>query len=151
MNGFRRARPDEAEGVAAFQRAAYERNRTILGITPIPLQADYAKILGEYEVWLRERDQELAGVLILEARSDDLLIWSVASAPKLRHGGVGNQLLAAAETRARDLGKPIIRLYTGERLVDNIAWYQRRGYTIERTEEMSDRRIVHMKKALEGE
>jgi ribosomal protein S18 acetylase RimI-like enzyme len=93
----------------------------------------------------------LAGILILQSRADDLLIWSVATAPHARGSGLGNQLLAAAETRAQALGKPIIRLYTGELLVDNIAWYQRRGYMVERTEAMPDRRIVHMKKTLEGE
>jgi hypothetical protein len=35
--------------------------------------------------------------------------------------------------------------------VDNIAWYQRRGFAIERLEALSDRRIVHMIKKLEGE
>ena len=46
--------------------------------------------------------------------------------------GIGNELLAAAESRARDLPECVIRLYTGELLVDNVAWYQRRGYAIER-------------------
>jgi GNAT superfamily N-acetyltransferase len=148
---LRRARPDEAQTIAAFQRAAYERNRAILGVEPMPLKADYAKVLSEYEVWLYENGGTAAGVLILEARPADLLIWSVATAPEARCGGLGNQLLAAAETRARQLGKRILRLYTGERLVDNVAWYQRRGYAIERTEATRDRRIVHMKKTIEGE
>jgi ribosomal protein S18 acetylase RimI-like enzyme len=151
MKGLRRAQPSETEKIAAFQRAAYERNRTIMGVEPIPLQADYAKILSEYEVWLHEEAGKLAGVLILESRADDLLIWSVATAPDARRSGLGNRLLAAAEVRARELGKRIMRLYTGELLVDNIAWYQRRGYTIERTEAMRDRRVVHMMKTIEGE
>jgi ribosomal protein S18 acetylase RimI-like enzyme len=151
MNTLRRARPDEAQKIAAFQRAAYERNRVILGVEPIPLQADYAKILKGYEVWLHENGGSLAGVLILEPRPDDLLIWSVATAPDARRNGLGNRLLAAADTRARELRKHVIRLYTGELLVDNVAWYRRRGYAIERTEAMSDRRVVHMKKTLEGE
>jgi GNAT superfamily N-acetyltransferase len=151
MKGLRRAQPSETEKIAAFQRAAYARNRTIIGVEPIPLQADYAKILTEYEVWLHESGDRLAGVLILEPRADDLLIWSVATAPDARRSGLGNRLLAAAEQRARRLGKRIMRLYTGELLVNNVAWYQRRGYTIEHTEVMSDRRIVHMKKTIEGE
>jgi ribosomal protein S18 acetylase RimI-like enzyme len=151
MKGLRRARPDEAEKIAAFQRAAYERNRTIMGVEPIPLQADYAKILSEYEVWLHEEAGKLAGVLILESRADDLLIWSVATAPDARRSGLGNRLLAAAEVRARELGKRIIRLYTAELLVNNIAWYRRRGYAFERTEAMRDRRVVHMMKTIEGE
>jgi ribosomal protein S18 acetylase RimI-like enzyme len=151
MKGLRRARPSETEKIAAFQRAAYEPNRTIIGVEPIPLQADYAKILSEYEVWLYEDEAKLAGVLILGPRPEDLLIWSVATAPDARRSGLGNRLLAAAELRARELGKCTMRLYTGELLVDNIAWYQRRGYAIERTEAMRDRKIVHMKKTLEGE
>jgi GNAT superfamily N-acetyltransferase len=151
MKGLRRAQPSETEKIAAFQRAAYERNRTIMGVEPIPLQADYAKILSDYEAWLHESGDRLAGVLILEPRADDLLIWSVATAPDARGGGLGNRLLAAAEVRARELGKRIMRLYTGELLVNNVAWYQRRGYAIERTEAMRDRRVVHMMKTIEGE
>jgi ribosomal protein S18 acetylase RimI-like enzyme len=151
MRGLRRAHADEAGKIAAFQRTAYERNRVILGVEPIPLKADYAEILSEYEVWLHENGDALTGVLILEPRADDLLIWSVATAPETRQAGLGNRLMAAAETRACALGKDVIRLYTGELLVDNVAWYQRRGYTIERTEAASDRRIVHMKKTIKGE
>ncbi len=151
MKDLRRARPDEAEKIAAFQRAAYARNRAILGVEPIPLQADYAETLRRYEVWLRGEEETTAGILILESRPDDLLIWSIATAPEARRSGIGNELLAAAENRARELRKNIIRLYTGELLVDNVAWYQRRGYAIERTEAMSDRRVVHMKKTLQGE
>jgi ribosomal protein S18 acetylase RimI-like enzyme len=151
MKGLRRAHADEAGEIAAFQRAAYQRNRAILGVEPIPLKADYSKVLSDYEVWLHENGGALAGVLILEPRAGDLLIWSVATAPDARGSGLGKRLLDAAETRARELGKPVIRLYTGELLVSNVAWYQRRGYTIERTEATHDRTIVHMKKTIDGE
>jgi GNAT superfamily N-acetyltransferase len=151
MNDLRSARADEVEKVAAFQRAAYERNRAMLGVEPIPLKADYAKILCDYEVWLHENGSKLTGVLILEPHADDLLIWSLATAPDARGAGLGNRLLAAAELRARQLGKNIVRLYTGELLVNNVAWYQRRGYKTERTETWDDRSIVHMMKTLEGE
>jgi ribosomal protein S18 acetylase RimI-like enzyme len=151
MKEMRRAHANEAGMIAAFQRAAYERNRAILGVEPIPLKADYAEILRDYEVWLYDSEGKIAGVLILEPRSDDLLIWSVATAPEARQAGLGNGLLAAAEVRARELGKSAMRLYTGELLVDNVAWYRRRGYAVERIEAMGDRRIVHMIKKLEGE
>jgi GNAT superfamily N-acetyltransferase len=151
LENLRPARADQASSLAAFQRKAYERNRAVLGVEPIPLQANYADVVREYEVWLHENGGKLTGVLILELRADDLLIWSVATAPDARGGGLGNRLLAAAEVRARQLGKNIIRLYTGELLVNNVAWYQRRGYKIERTEAMTDRSVVHMMKTLEGE
>jgi hypothetical protein len=47
-----------------------------------------------------------------------------------------------------ELGLSIVRLYTGERLADNIAWYERHGYVRERIEEIHDRRVIHMVKNL---
>ena len=145
---LRRATLDDLASVVALQRAAYAKNRPLLGVEPLPLLADYTKILAEYEVYLAERDGTLDGVLILEPRPDDLLIWSVAVAPAAQGRGVGNTMLAFAETRARQLGLSCIRLYTGEPLTANIAWYTRQGYAHERTEDMGDRRIVHLIKQL---
>jgi ribosomal protein S18 acetylase RimI-like enzyme len=134
--------------IVALQRAAYARNRTILGVEPLPLMADYEAIFPRYEFHVVDGAQALDGVLILEPRADDLLIWSVASAPSARGRGVGNAMLAFAETRARALGLPCIRLYTGEKLSLNIAWYTRHGYRHERTEDMGDRVAVHLIKRL---
>ncbi len=88
------------------------------------------------------------GVLILEPRADDLLIWSVAVAPAAQGRGVGNMMLAFAETRARELGRKCIRLYTGQPLTANVAWYKRHGYVHESTEDMGDRVRVNLIKHL---
>jgi ribosomal protein S18 acetylase RimI-like enzyme len=146
---LRRATLADLDAVTAFQRAAYDKNRALLGVEPLPLLADYSDIIDSYETWLLERDGRLDGVLILEARPDDLLIWSVATAPAAQKRGVGGALLAAGEERARALGRSVIRLYTGEPLTGNIAWYQRHGYATERVEALTaDRRIVHMSKMI---
>jgi ribosomal protein S18 acetylase RimI-like enzyme len=145
---LRRATLDDLAAVVGLQRAAYAKNRPLLGVEPLPLLADYAEILAEYEVYLAKQGGALDGVLILEPRTDDLLIWSVAVAPAAQGRGVGNTMLAFAEARARELGRTCIRLYTGEPLTANIAWYTRQGYAHERTEDMGDRRIVHLIKHL---
>ena len=148
MTALRRATRDDLHAVLALQRAAYAKNRTILGVEPLPLKADYSQVFADYEVYLAERDGALDGVLILEPRADDLLIWSIATAPEAQGQGVGNQMLAFAEQRARALGLACMRLYTGEPLTFNIAWYTRRGYVYERTEDMGDRRALHLVKQL---
>jgi ribosomal protein S18 acetylase RimI-like enzyme len=145
---LRRAGPGDLAAVVALQRAAYAKNRPLLGVEPLPLLADYAKIFADYEVYLAERDGALDGVLILEPRVDDLLIWSVATAPEAQGRGVGNLMLEFAEIRARDLGLPCIRLYTGEQLTGNIAWYRRHGYAHESTEDLGDRVLVNLIKRL---
>jgi ribosomal protein S18 acetylase RimI-like enzyme len=145
---LRRATDADLAAIVALQHAAYDGNRALLGVEPLPLQADYAAILMSHEVWLAEGPGGLDGVLILKAEPDHLLIWSVAASPSLRGRGLGNALLAHAEARARQLRLAHLRLYTGEPLTGNIAWYERHGFVRERIEQLDDRRIVHMVKAL---
>src|SRR2546421_6859517 len=148
VTALRRATRDDLPAVMALQRTAYAKNRAILGVEPLPLLADYEQVFSNYEVYLAERDGALDGVLVLEPRAADLLIWSVATAPVAQGRGVGNQMLAFAETRARALGLSCIRLYTGEKLTRNIAWYTRHGYAHESTEDMGDRVRVNLIKQL---
>ena len=148
MNLRRAMMEGDLEAVVALQQAAYARNRTILGVEPIPLKADYRDILATMEVWLGESDQGLDGVLILEPRQDDLLIWSIATEPQRQQRGLGRDLLTFAEHRARMLGLATMRLYTGTRLVHLVEWYARHGYRTERIEEMADRSVTHMAKQL---
>jgi ribosomal protein S18 acetylase RimI-like enzyme len=145
---LRRAAPTDLAAIVALQHAAYDGNRALLGVEPLPLQADYAAILISHEVWLAEGPGGLDGVLILKVEPDHLLIWSIATAPSVRGSGLGNRLLVAAEMRARELGQNCVRLYTGEPLTGNIAWYERHGFVRERTERLADRRIIHMVKEL---
>ncbi|MFV0296054.1 MAG: GNAT family N-acetyltransferase [Hyphomicrobiaceae bacterium] len=144
----RRAKGTDLEAIIALQRAAYAWNRERLGTEPLPLQADYAEILTAMEVWVCEDGAALAGVLILEPRPDDLLIWSVATLPDRQGAGLGRALLTFAEKRATAHGVATMRLYTGSKLVERVAWYTRHGYVTERLEEMPDRSITHMVKQL---
>jgi ribosomal protein S18 acetylase RimI-like enzyme len=145
---LRRGGIDDLDAVLALQQAAYARNRVLLGREPLPLLADYQQIFRDYEVWLADVDG-LAGVLILQPRPDDLLIWSIAIDLARQRGGLGKALLAAAEVRARELKRDTIRLYTGAVLQHLIDWYGRHGYRVERIEQLSDRAIMHMIKPLE--
>lgn len=145
---LRRADLDDLPAVEALQRAAYAKNRVLLGVEPVPLLWDYARVFREREVWVQDGAAGLGGALILLPRAEDLLIDSLAAAPMAQGKGVGNMLLTAAEHRAHALGYDTVRLYTGEPLSANINWYRRKGYSIERVEQMPDRRLVHMVKRL---
>jgi N-acetylglutamate synthase-like GNAT family acetyltransferase len=147
---FRRATPRDLDNIVALQRAAYARNRTLLGVEPSPLMVDYADVLATKEVWCHDADGELAGVLILEPEADHLMIWSIGINPTHQSRGLGNRLLAAAEVRARELGVGVIRLYTGTVLSHLTGWYGRHGYVTDSIEQLSDRSRTNMSKRLDS-
>jgi ribosomal protein S18 acetylase RimI-like enzyme len=142
---LRRAVHADLERIVAIQRAAYARNRDMLGVEPLPLMADYEQIFRDYEVWVTAAGA-IESVLILEPRPDDVLIWSIATDPQCQQAGIGGDMLAAAEIRARQLGRDTMRLYTGAILHHLTGWYGRHGYAIESVEGLPDRAITHMVK-----
>ena len=101
---FRPATDADRAAVEALQQVAYDRER-LLGLEPPPLKADYAEIIASMEVWLAEERTTLRGVLILDVKPDDLVIWSIAAAPDARGQGLGQIMLDAAEVRAEQLGR----------------------------------------------
>jgi ribosomal protein S18 acetylase RimI-like enzyme len=139
----------DLQGLAALQQAAYAPNAAILGVEPLPLRADYGAILGQYEVWLADDRNGPQAALILDPHPDHLLVWSIATAPEAQGRGLGRRLLAAAEERARQLGLSSLRLYTGEKLQQNIRWYSRHGYEVDTIEPLTDRLVVHMRKTIQ--
>ncbi len=145
---LRRAGAADHDALLALQHRAYARNRTLLGVEPLPLCVDYHVVLAEKEVWLADSKGGLAGALVLEPRDGDLLIESIATDPACQAQGHGRALLAAAEARGRSLGYRAVRLYTGSKLTHLIDWYARHGFTIERVEALSDRSITHMIKTI---
>ncbi len=145
---FRRATEADLANIVVLQRSAYAPNRDILGVEPSPLMADYSQVLATMEVWCLDVGAQIGAVLILEPHFDHLLIWNISTDPMLQGRGLGRQLLGAAEVRANCLGVSRLRLYTGTKLVDRIAWYSRHGYAIESTEQLSDRSRTNMIKIL---
>jgi ribosomal protein S18 acetylase RimI-like enzyme len=144
---FRPATTADRAAIESLQLAAYDRER-LLGLEPPPLKADYAEIITRMEVWLAEERNALRGVLILDVKPDDLVIWSIAAAPDARGQGLGQIMLDAAEVRAEQLGRRTIRLDTGAVQQTLIGWYGRHGYAIEGRATVGGHPVIHMIKRL---
>ena len=147
---FRRAVAADAPAVTALSQTAYQKFVERIGRLPQPLTAEYAEVIRTDETWVAEDNGSVVGVLVLKPHSDHLLIWSVAVAPELQRSGIGRRLLALAEREALRSGVPEMRLYTNEKMTENIALYERHGYAVARREVREDRIIIHMSKKLPG-
>ncbi len=76
--------------IVDLQKAAYGANRAVLGRGPLPSLADYDEVFARAESWAARDTGKIAGVVFLEVRDDDLLIWSVATVPS-RQGPTGSR------------------------------------------------------------
>lgn len=147
---LRRAGDEDVRAITDLVRAAYEPYRDLIGRTPIPMLADYGRVVGEHEVWVLDRDGEIVGLIELELRPDHLWVENLAIAPGWQRRGLGRRLLAHAEEQARRHGRSTLGLLTNERYVDNIAMYTRYGYRETRREPHLGTDLVHFRKDLAG-
>jgi len=145
---LRLATPDDRAAIEALQADAYAVMWQATGDKPIPLSWDYGAILRDWDVYLSEDSEGLTGALMLHLRPDDLYLESISVAPRLLGTGLGSRLLAATDAAAVASGRSAIRLLTNEKNVDRIALYARKGYAVERIEDLVDRRVVYMVKHL---
>jgi ribosomal protein S18 acetylase RimI-like enzyme len=125
---IRPARPDEADAVRQLVQNAYAHYVPRLGLRPGPMDDDYARRIAAGQVWVVDAGDAIAGIVVLEEQPDALLLDNVAVAPAARSRGIGRALIAFAEREAMCRGFSVLRLYTHERMVENIALYQRLGF-----------------------
>jgi ribosomal protein S18 acetylase RimI-like enzyme len=65
---------------------------------------------------------------VLLPKPDHLLLDNIAVRPERQGQGLGRRLIEFAEAEARRLGYRELRLYTHEKMVENIALYRRLGF-----------------------
>jgi ribosomal protein S18 acetylase RimI-like enzyme len=123
-----RAVPDDLTTVNDLTRRAYEHYIPILGGEPWPMQVDYAPRIAAGEVWLLEDAGTPVALIAFEDHGDHLHIFSVAVLPEHQSKGIGQKLLAFAETKARETDRPALTLCTNEKMQRNIGIYQRYGF-----------------------
>lgn len=146
MSDPRPARPGEAEAIRALVRAAYAKYVPRLGREPTPMTDDYAAKIARGEVWVLERDGAALGILVLEDKPGALLLENIAIDPAAQGQGIGRRLIAFAEAEARRRGHGLLKLYTNEKMVENVAMYPRLGFTETHRGEQATHRRVYFEK-----
>ncbi len=120
------------EGVVA---SAYARYVERIGRLPAPMTADYAGLIEAGLVHVADAGAGVEGLIVLVPAVDHVLVENVAVAPEHQGRGLGRALMAFAERRAREAGVRELRLYTNERMTENLGFYPALGY------EETDRRV----------
>ncbi len=100
-----------------------------IGKPPAPMLDDYRHRIAKGQAWVMDIDGAIAGLVVLEDTADGLLLDNVAVTPALHGSGIGRQLNAFAGSEAVRRGHATIRLYTHVLMAENVARYQRLGFT----------------------
>ena len=124
----RPAEPEEAAAVGDLVRASYSKYVERIGREPAPMLEDYAALIRAGEVWVLAEGGEVLGVLVMRPAEDHLFVDNVAVAPRHQGRGLGRELVAFAEERAKREGLGEVRLYTNEKMRENLAVYAKLGF-----------------------
>lgn len=147
MSEPRLARTEEAAALRDLVRAAYAKYIPRLGREPAPMLDDYAARIAAGQAWILEEEGRPLGVLILEDEAGALLLCNIAVAPDAQGKGIARRLIAFTEAEARRRGHARLRLYTNEKMVENVAMYPRLGFTeTHRGDEAGHRRVYFEKR-----
>lgn len=141
---IRTATPADAATIRDLTRAAYAKWVPLIGREPMPMRADYERAVREHRVDLLEAGGQVEALVEMIDERDHLLIENLAVDPACQGRGHGRRLLAHAEAVARELGRPMLRLYTNKAFAGNVAFYQRGGYAIDREEPFMEGFTVYM-------
>ncbi|MFF4416671.1 GNAT family N-acetyltransferase [Streptosporangium sp. NPDC001559] len=98
---------------------------------------DTRRRLGKGECWIALEQGTIVGSVTVTGTYDTPpgypapaagSFWQLAVDPSRRGTGLGNRLLALAETRIVDLGSSRVVIDTSSQAADLLAWYGRHGY-----------------------
>ena len=149
VEGLRRARLEDAPAVSALVNATFEKYIPVIGRKPLPMTADHSDLIQNHDAWVLEQESEIVAVLELVLKDDSLYIDTVAVSNAHQSRGIGKQLLNFAETRARELGRNAMTLFTNERYTVLLEMYARLGYVETHRVPVQGTDAVHMRKTLE--
>ncbi|TYB58091.1 GNAT family N-acetyltransferase [Nonomuraea sp. PA05] len=142
---MRLARDGDRDAVERLVHDAYTPWIEVIGMRPLPLEADYAALIAGGRVHVTDG---LEGLIVLVPEEGVLLVDNVAVRPELHGRGIGRALMAHAEQEARRLGLPALRLYTNVKMTANIALYESLGYRETGRQGIEGRSAVLMRKEL---
>ncbi len=143
---LRLATSHDFDTVVEIVNAAYEKYIPRIGGKPMPMLADYAALIARETVYVLEQDANVCGLVVLYSEGAYVLLENIAVAPHAQGQGIGKRLMQFVEEFTRTQGLGEIRLYTHEKMVENIEIYKHLGYVeTERRQENGFKRVFMAK------
>jgi len=126
---IRLAEAEDEISVRECAERAYERYVAAMGKKPAPMVADFASMIASGVVHVAvERDAEVLGFIVFYHEGEHVLLENVAVRPDAEGQGIGKRLIAFCEAEAKRSNATSIKLYTNEKMTENLSIYPHLGY-----------------------
>ncbi|WP_339644057.1 GNAT family N-acetyltransferase [Jannaschia helgolandensis] len=135
---IRKASVSDAPAIRDCTNQAYARYIPVIGRKPAPMVADFKAQIAAGSVYVATgADGDFQGFIVFFPEDQHILLENVAVLPSVAGQGIGKTLIHFCEDEGRRRGFEIVRLYTNEKMTENLLIYPRLGYdkVARRTEE----------------
>lgn len=145
---IRKASATDEAAIRACAQEAYAPYIPLIGRKPAPMTADYPAQIASGNVYMATTATDgLLGFIVFFPDNQSMLLENVAVLKAASGQGIGKSLIQFCEAEALRLGLAAVRLYTNEKMSDNLAIYPRMGYVeVERRAENGFRRVFFEKR-----
>ncbi|SLN49039.1 putative acetyltransferase [Aquimixticola soesokkakensis] len=126
---IRKATSEDESGVRLCAEDAYEQYVAAIGKKPAPMVADFGSLIASGSVYIAvEADAELNGFIVFYQEDDYFMLENVAVHANATGKGVGKRLITFCEQQAKQSGVKRVKLYTNEKMSENLSIYPHLGY-----------------------
>lgn len=135
---LRKAIPKDLASIRMCAEDAYEQYVATIGKKPAPMLADFGSLIASGSVYIAARQNaELVGFIVFYQQDDYFMLENVAVCSSARGTGIGKRLITFCEEQAKQSGIKRVKLYTNEKVSENLSMYPHLGYreTERRTED----------------
>ncbi|MEP4195687.1 MAG: GNAT family N-acetyltransferase [Aliishimia sp.] len=135
---IRKAMSEDVASVRRCAEDAYEQYVATIGKKPAPMLADFGSLIASGSVYVAAgTDAELMGFIVFYQEGNHFMLENVAVRSNAAGRGVGKRLIAFCEEQAKRSGVRCVKLYTNEKMSENLSIYPHLGYreTDRRTED----------------
>ena len=145
---IRKAAANDLSKIEQIARTAYQKYVSRIGKEPAPMLADFSAHLNDDTIFVVEdgRAQDIIAYAVIVVKEGQFWLENIAVAPANSAQGVGTDLIHFVEGFIADFADEYF-LYTNIKMIENIDWYQRIGFTeIKRMTEDGFERVYFCKK-----
>lgn len=148
---IRAADVSDVPAIGQIVLGAYRKYVERIGKPPGPMLDDYAAHVRDRTAWVAEAGGRIVGLLVLLPKEDHLLLDNVAVDPACHGRGIGRALLDFADREAIRRGYGELRLYTHEKMTENLAMYPALGWEETGAGEQGGYRRIFFRKYVDRE